>query len=62
MKRFFLLIILWFAIFVRAQGINIIPKPVEVKVGKGEFVFDKNTCILAYKTNKYKLQMFLTNF
>jgi hexosaminidase len=32
----------------QAQEIDIIPKPVEMKMGAGKFILDKNTCILAY--------------
>ena len=48
------------------QEVNIIPKPVEMRVGKGSFIIDDNTYILAYldqhKAAANILNHFLKNF
>lgn len=48
MNKLLLLAIFFCSAAVHGQEINIIPKPVDMKIGEGNFIIDKNTCILAY--------------
>ena len=41
-KTFLLAFLLLFSIIVSAQRISLIPRPVELKIGEGNFLFDKN--------------------
>jgi hexosaminidase len=47
MKQLFCLSVLFLSIITHSQEINIIPKPVSIKMGKGDLIVDKNTFILA---------------
>ncbi|MBL7725697.1 MAG: family 20 glycosylhydrolase [Chitinophagaceae bacterium] len=43
------------------QEVNIIPKPVEMKVGKGSFIIDKNT-VIAFDTHSEQLMKYLKDY
>ena len=62
MKRFFCLSVLILSIIAHPQEINIIPKPVSLKVGKGEFILDKNTSILAYEAQPIQIATVFNEF
>jgi hexosaminidase len=47
--------------FLKAQEVNIIPKPVELKMGKGNFVIDKNT-VIAFDTFSEHLMKYLKKY
>jgi hexosaminidase len=47
-KHLLFLFFLFTIVTAQAQKINIIPQPVRMKVNAGDFILDKNTCILAY--------------
>lgn len=43
------------------QEVNIIPKPVEMKVGKGSFIIDKNT-VIAFDAHSEQLMKYLKDY
>jgi hexosaminidase len=47
--------------FLKSQEVNIIPKPVEMKIGKGKFVIDKNT-VIVFDTFSEHLMKYLKKY